>query len=237
MTRRAMSSAHHRGLSLVTSSLMLAGLFAGCTPDIKEARLEGIRYYRGGEHIKSMATLRRALSQVHNDAQCNYYMGLNYRTLAAQKFDRGDYTAAYREIDWAVMYFTQAIKSWPNYMEAIAAKNEALEARGKYEAALNLAEDVTHTTRGYAADHFLYLGDEYMQRADFDNALRAYQTALEDKPNSSKAHAALGRLYERTRNFSKSIEHYERALQLNPREPGVEAALARVRGGARLSTE
>ena len=83
--------------------------------------------------MESTATLRRALKAAPSDAQCNYYMGMNYRTIAARKFETNDFIGAYRELDTAIVFFTQAVKSWPNYMAAIDAKNEALESRGQFE--------------------------------------------------------------------------------------------------------
>jgi tetratricopeptide (TPR) repeat protein len=203
----------------------------GCTPDVKEIREQGIREYQQQKYLDSMTTLRESLYQAPNDALSNYYMGLNYRRIAANKFGEGDLSAAYKELDTAIIYFTQAITSSPNFMEAIAAKTEALEARGKYEQALALAEKVAQRVPGDQVMHFVYLGNQYRDQGDYDNALRAYNVALAKDPNSAMAHAALGRLYQITGDKPKAIEEYSRALDLNPQEPGVVDALRLLRGG------
>jgi tetratricopeptide (TPR) repeat protein len=163
-------------------------LLAGCTPNVKDMRAEGIEQFRCKQNIESMATFRHILELSPNDAQSNYYMGLNYRSSAERKFREGDVTAARRELDTSIIYFTQAIKSWPNYMAAVSAKDDALKARGKYDEALTVAERVADNNRG-EAEHFVYLGNEYRDRADYDNALRAYKLALSTDPNCSQAYA------------------------------------------------
>ena len=212
----------------LSASVVLGGMLLGCTPDVTETRKLGIQHYRDGDRMASMATLRRALNDSPSDAQCNYYMGMNYRAIASRKFGEGDYAAAYRELERSIFYFTQAVKTWPNYMTAIAAKNEALEAKGQYGDALALAEGVTVNTRGFAGDHYLYLGHEYLERGDYDNALRSYEVALENNPDSAAALAAMGGLYERVNKPKLARTFYQRAYALNEAEPGVSIALARL---------
>jgi tetratricopeptide (TPR) repeat protein len=190
----------------------------GCTPDVKEIRAEGIEQFRGKQYIESMATMRHVLSLSPNDAQANYYMGLNYRAMAARKFRDGDVTAARRELDTAIIYFTQAVKSWPNYMAAVASENEALEARGKYDQALGVAERVASNNRGIA-EHYVYLADEYRIHGDYDSALKAYKTALASDPNNSKAYAGMGKLYMQVGNQALAADSFQRANEINPREP------------------
>lgn len=186
---------------------------SGCAENVKDVRNEGVEQYRGRQYIESMATLRYALAKNPNDAESNYYMGLNYRALAERRFREGDLPAAKRTLDDAIVYFTQAIKTWPNYMAAIQAKNEALESRGKYDAALTVAETQAGNNRGIA-DHFVYLGDEYRERADYDNALRAYQTALSLDPNNAVAHTNLGKLYAQAGNQELALESFRRAREV-----------------------
>ena len=159
-----MKSQLHLSVGTVLA-LVFGGLaMPGCTPDVKEVRSEGIEQYRGRQYVESMATLRHALDMSPSDAQSNYYMGLNYRTNAARKFRDGDVAAARRELDTSIAYFTQAVKSWPNYMAAVEARNEALEARGKYDAALLTTEAVVSNNRGESTDLWVSLGDQYRDR-------------------------------------------------------------------------
>lgn len=222
----------------IGSLLLVSALFGltGCSQDFEEIRAAGIQQYRNHQYVESMATLRYALSIEHSDAQTNYYMGLNYRALAERKFREGDIPAAQRELDTALIYFTQAVKSWPNYLAAVEAKTEALEARGKYIKALDTADAVAYNNRGGAADHYIFAGDRYRDMGDYDSALRNYKLALAAHPNSAKAYASLGRLYAIVGDRAKAMDAYARANQLNPHDREVIDQLARL-GAVGANTE
>ena len=189
---------------------------AGCTPGAKDLRARAIDEYRNHQHIESMATLRYVLDLSAKDAQANYYMGLNYRTLAARRFRDGDVPGASKRIDTALLYYTQAIKSWPNYLVAVEAKNEALEARGWYEEALATAEYVAHNNRG-DSEHFVFLANEYRERGDYDSALRNYKLALASHPDFADAYLGMGQLYKLVGDRVLAMDAFRRAYELNLR--------------------
>jgi tetratricopeptide (TPR) repeat protein len=203
------------------SAAVLAVFVFGCAPSVETLREMGIHRYRTKQNYQSMAYLREALEKNPNDAQCNYYMGLNYRQIAERQFLRGNPPAAAKACDTAIFYYTQAVKSWPNYMEAVRAKNEALEARGNYEKALDTAAYVASNNRGTSALHFVYLADEYTERGDYDNAAKNYKVALANDPNCAKAYAGMGRMYLLAGDKDLGIDSLRRAYELNPAEPGV----------------
>ena len=203
----------------------LSGSLCGCAPSIQELREQAIDQFRNRQYIESMATLREVLEIRREDPQANYYMGLNYRTVAARKFRDGDIPSARRELDTAILYFMDALKSWPNYMAAAEAKNEAFEARGKYDEALAVSQRVAYNNRG-VADHFLVLGNEYRERGDYDNALRYYKIALSTAPDMAETYAAMGQLYLRTGNRALAIDSLRRAHELNPSSTTVQEYLA-----------
>jgi len=218
------SAASPQSCSLILASrtfhlllLMTVGtLLLGCTPDISEIRELGIQQYRDNQYYESMATMRHALDLSPSDAQANYYMGLNYRVMAERRFQQGDPVGARKRADRAIYYFTQAINSWPNYMAAVSAKNEALEARGKYDKALDVAATVAANNQGIA-EHYVYLADEYRQRGDYDNALRNYKLAISIDPELARAHEGLGKLYRAVGETALAIESFARATELDPR--------------------
>ena len=215
------------GLGFATLTLLgsLVGVLTGCAPDLKELRETGMDQFRNHQYVESTATLREALEIKRTDPQTNYYMGLNYRAMAARKFRDGDVASACRELDTSVLYFTEAIKSWPNYMAAVDAKTEALEARGKYDAALTVAKDVTDTNRGHW-EHYVVLGNEYRDRGDYDNALRVYKLALATNPRAARAYSELGRLYIRTGDRAMAFDALRKAYELDHNAPGVAEQLA-----------
>ena len=212
----------------IASVAVLAVFVFGCAPNVKELRELGIHRYRAKQNIQSMAYLREALEKNPNDAQCNYYMGLNYRQVAERQFQRGNAPAASKACDRAVYYYTQAVKSWPNYMQAVSAKNEALEARGRFDKALDMASYVARNNRGTSALHFVYLADEYRERGDYDNAAKNYKIALANDPDCAKAFAGMGRMYLLAGDKDLAIDSLRRAYELNVAEPGVVDLLAQL---------
>src|SRR3990172_4706305 len=46
---------------------------AGCTPDVKDIRTQGINEFRSRQYVESTATMRHVLELSPNDAQANYY--------------------------------------------------------------------------------------------------------------------------------------------------------------------
>jgi tetratricopeptide (TPR) repeat protein len=221
---------------------LLGGLLAatGCTPDVKDERVRGIQEYRGGQHIESMTTMREVLEKSPNDAQANYYMGMNYRTVAARKFKEGDVVAARRELDTAVLYFTQAIKTWPNYMAAVSAKTEALELRGKYDQAVETAEYVSKNNKGIA-EHYVFLGNEYRDRGDYDNALRAYKLALSTDDKNAPAYQGMGKLYARIGDTAQAADSFRMADQCSvkgaaPRSEAIASPTAPIQDKPKATT-
>ncbi len=204
-----------RGFFLKGVSLLAFTVLVGCTPDVSEIREVGVDQYRNHQYFDSMATMRHALDLSPSDPVANYYMGLNYRVMAERRFKEGDAIGARKRADRAVYYFTQAIATWPNYMAAVSAKNEALEARGKYEKALDVASTVAHNNKG-VAEHYIYLADEYRQRGDFDNALSNYNQALSLSGENSRAYLGLGHLYRTVGDTAMARENLRRAVQIDP---------------------
>lgn len=210
-------------------AVVLAAGLAGCeSPDVSDLRTEGIRQYRNRQYIESTATLRYALSQNPSDAPSAYYMGLNYRAVAARKFSDGDVPGACRELDTAVNYFNLAIKHWPNYQAAVEACTDALELRGKYEQALDKADAVAENNKGRSAEHLIFAGDQYRDIGDFDSALKNYQAAIAAEPNNARAHASLGKLYAMIGDRPKAAEALAKAQELDPANAEVADQIARL---------
>lgn len=207
--------------------LFLAGILVGCTPDVSKERKAGIAMYEEQRHIDAQATFRHCLAQRPNDAESNFYMGLCYRSIAEKKLREGDIAGANRELDNALVYYGQAIREWPNYDAAIRAQNDAMELRGKPDVALARAQQISKQNRPDPRAQ-IFLGKQYAERGDFDNAARAYHIAIKLDPENAGAYAELGRLYLQAGDVRLAGTHLRKAYQLNAAEPGVAADLERV---------
>ena len=74
----------------------------------------------------------------------------------------------------------------------------------------------------------VWVGNEYRDRGDYDNALRNYKIALSSAPSSSRAYANMGRLYTQIGDRSLAIDSFRRAYEINAAEPGVAEMLAQL---------
>ena len=69
---------------------------------------------------------------------------------------------------------------------------------------------------------FVRAGNEFFKAGDTDNAMQAYQNALELNPNNADAHLKLGfLLYNARRKHNEGMKHYRKAMQLNPEDPRI----------------
>ncbi len=91
-----------------------------------------------------------------------------------------------------------------------------------YRQAIALSPDESRT--------YYRLGDAYRASGQYDDAVRAYQQALEKMNTFIDVHYQLGILYEsRLHDFPKAIDHYQRCVQLGGTDPRVRLWLRNIR--------
>jgi Tfp pilus assembly protein PilF len=78
---------------------------------------------------------------------------------------------------------------------------------------------------GPSADQFIYLGQEYEERGDMDNAFLRYRQAVALEPKNARAHRAIGLLYRRVGNEAKAKDALLRSLRLDPTQADVASIL------------
>ena len=71
---------------------------------------------------------------------------------------------------------------------------------------------------GSSAALLFVLGNLYLQTSNFDQAIAAYQQALEKFPNYRRVYKNLGIIYLQQEDFKQSIAHLTRAIELGDRE-------------------
>lgn len=71
-----------------------------------------------------------------------------------------------------------------------------------------------------AASVYVQLGVNYMEREQYDTALKKLNRALQIDPRSSDAHSVLGILYNRIGKMEKAEKHYKRAVKLDSSNSG-----------------
>ncbi|OGC75929.1 MAG: hypothetical protein A2145_06630 [candidate division Zixibacteria bacterium RBG_16_40_9] len=72
--------------------------------------------------------------------------------------------------------------------------------------------------RGSFAQSYFGLGNVYLKRGDFENALIEYQTALEKNPSLPRAHLNRGVIFFKMGNYTEAEKEFLEELKVNPQE-------------------
>lgn len=209
-----------RSLIMISIAPAFALLTIGCEPDFRQLRHDGQKALANENYPIAVDQFERAYRIWPGDPANLYDLGLVHLRVARERASLGNVPAALRECDRADWYFTRALEAHPGMQAATIAKNEALERKGQYEAALSEAEWAS-TFVGPDVNEQLYFAKELEERGDYDGALLRYRQAVAINRKNPTAHAALGQFLYRRGNMTMASAHLRRAYELNPREPGV----------------
>ena len=69
---------------------------------------------------------------------------------------------------------------------------------------------------GPKAGEFIRTGKESMKTERYDDAVGAYQKALEIEPNNAVAHNDLGSAYLKLEKYEDAVSSYKKAIELDP---------------------
>lgn len=112
----------------------------------------------------------------------------------------------------------------PAFHAAELGRAEALRQNGKPDAAIEVLESLAQTHGQLAMVHSS-LGDAFRQMERFEDAVTAYDEALEQYEEEVHGqwfiYYARGISYERLGNWEKSEADFRKALELNPEQPQV----------------
>jgi tetratricopeptide (TPR) repeat protein len=72
--------------------------------------------------------------------------------------------------------------------------------------------------------------EAFRELEKYDEAIVAYQKAIEADPNYASAHYGLGLSYEQLNKFEEAIKQYQKTLELNPVDSNARRQLLRVEG-------
>ncbi|WP_139240662.1 tetratricopeptide repeat protein, partial [Geitlerinema sp. PCC 9228] len=108
-----------------------------------------------------------------------------------------------------------------NYEEAIAAGQKALDFESKSKTK-NYFKNVINLFKKLGGNYYtqLYnnLGNAYSNQGKYEQAIAAYQQALEIDPNSAYAYFNLGLVYSNQGNYEQAIAAYQQGLEIDPND-------------------
>ena len=123
-------------------------------------------------------------------------------------------------------------------MESIAAFTEALLVRESDSLLLAIAEQYYKANELNAAEQYLFriiknsdnedivlksenlLGTIYIDKEDYEGALKEFENVLKKNENSADAHYGIGVIYEKQGNIVKARSEWRKALKIQVNHPG-----------------
>jgi len=104
----------------------------------------------------------------------------------------------------------------PRFSAALVCIGLVYQAKGDYELSVEYYRRAVELEPN-SDDAHRALGSVLEELRSYDQAEKAYLTAIEDKPAYWASHSWIAAFYDRrTHNYSKAIEHYQKALALSP---------------------
>lgn len=166
-----------------------------------------------------------------NTITTHYYadLAVKYLLLAKENGYEADDIAEYLGLSYASLGMT---------MESIAAFTEALLVRESDALLLSIAEQYYKAKEYSAAEQYLFrivkntendeilmksenlLGTIYIDKEDYDAALKEFENVLEKNENSADAHYGIGVIYEKQGNIVKARSEWRKALKIQVNHPG-----------------
>ncbi len=160
-----------------------------------------------------------------NTITTHYYadLAVKYLLLAKENGYKADDIAEYLGLSYASLGMT---------MESIAAFTEALLVRESDSLLLAIAEQYYKANELNAAEQYLFriiknsdnedivlksenlLGTIYIDKEDYEGALKEFENVLKKNENSADAHYGIGVIYEKQGNIVKARSQWRKALKI-----------------------
>ena len=135
---------------------------------------------------------------------------------------QGNFKRAVSELEVAIIGLDKDSHLWLNYGIALLLNKQYNEAIAVLENTLvvirdnaNTSTSLTETADLKAQSHY-NLGLAYYHSGQTENAIAAYQKAIQLEPNFADAYGGLGVIYWRTGNLDKAIRYCQKAIKIAP---------------------
>jgi tetratricopeptide (TPR) repeat protein len=120
-----------------------------------------------------------------------------------------------KDYDGAIKEYENALKANPKNSKAHLLLGLTYANKGDLDKAIKFSKYALTLEKSYAAYH--NLGLIYADKGNYQDAIDAYQGALEENPKSAMDWLQLGRVYAAEGNFEKAIDAYKKSIELNSR--------------------
>lgn len=216
-------------LRTLFSTVLMATVLApmvGCAQNYHSLRRQGQRAMLDEAYGAARVFFLQAEDARPRRADNLHDLGACSVLLARQRFQDGNRSAAMRELDEAIGYYTQAIDAYPGHQGALEGKTVALKLKGQFDEALQTAEWAAEFV-GPSARQYMFLAENLEERGSIDDAFLRYRQAVAVEPRSFEAHKGFAAFLQRQGNEEAAVFHLQTAYRLNPLDTWVTDELSR----------
>jgi tetratricopeptide (TPR) repeat protein len=130
-------------------------------------------------------------------------------------YDRGlDFYYDY-DNDTAIIYFTEAIRLDPDYLDAYFKRGSAFYEKGDYDRAIADYNQLIRIDPNYALAYF-YRGNMYYYKKDYDQAIEDFTHAIRIDPNYIEAYNNRGVAYHEKDDYYRAIADFTQLIRIDP---------------------
>ena len=182
--------------------------------NLKKTMLQHLRKYHGiyTETIYNDLYGFIRNQDIHGDAYTQFYRGFTCHNRA----DEATTTEVkQQEYENAIMHYTEAIKSKPDFTAAYYNRGNAYYKKGEYDNAITDFDKAIELKPDY--DNAYYnRGTVYDRKGELDNAITDFDKAIELKPDYVDAYHNRGTVYGIKGELDNAITDFDKAIELKP---------------------
>jgi len=199
----------------------------------------GKAYINTKEYDQAMAPLQKALSIKPDQAGAHFYLGIAYSQMgqdaeALKEFEAeiplspgqdsaySNAAAIYEKqgnLDKALEYYKKAVEIAPNRPELHASMATIYEKQGNQAAAQAEYKALAEADPQHAAVTWFNIGAIAKNNDKNDEAIKAFQKAVELDPSYAVAHRELGYALVKQGDFKGAVGQFNKYLELSPSAP------------------
>lgn len=188
--------------------------------------------YDAEDNLKPQLQYMLGKAYFYKNTISSYYyadLAVKYLTMAKQNGYETDDISEYLGLSYAALGMT---------MESISAFTGALQVRESDYLLLSIAEQYYKAKEYNASEQYLYriinnsedneliikskllLGNIYLDKEDYDNAIKEFEDIIDNFENSPDAHFGIGLVYEKQNNLVKARAEWRKTLKLQGNHAG-----------------
>lgn len=140
--------------------------------------------------------------------------------VANEAFNQRDYKEARKQYQKAVDMAPNSATGWSNLARAYAGLRDTEKMAEAIQEAVTLEPYQFETLKDDLEGWMKYEdGWDYLERRQFEKAIKLLTESIKLSPNSSKTHYALAMAHAYSGNEAVALEHVEQGLEFNPDDP------------------